>query len=125
MVCSYSVTFMFKSSHIFLIVGVAPVGTITAWIMNVKDGDGGTIADLPDGWVRCDGTLIPFGSGSIWDGKRTPDLNGERRFLRGGPDGDMLKLEEDQLQDHKHKITDPGHKHPYVDKWPGKVNMSE
>ena len=35
-----------------------------------------------------------------------PDLNGERRFLRGGPDSDVLKMEEDQVEDHHHR-----HKH--------------
>ena len=57
------------------------------------------IADLPDGWQRCDGSFIEKG---IWAGKRTPDLNGERRFLRGGPDKDVLTLENDQIEDHDH-----------------------
>ena len=29
----------------------------------------------------------------------------------------MLTLEEDQLQDHKHDITDPGHEHGFDDKY--------
>ena len=63
--------------------------------------------------MRCDGTVIPHGS--IWEGKKTPDLNNERRFLRGGPDSDMLNMEEDQMQDHMHDFNDPGHDHPYND----------
>ena len=92
-----------------------PVGTITAWILNVKDAD--KFADLPDGWVRCDGSIIPHGS--IWAGKQTPDLNNEKRFLRGATDKEMLTLEDDQIQDHEHIFNDPGHTHPYVDRFPG------
>ena len=66
--------------------------------------------------VRCDGNTIP--EPSIWAGKLTPDLNGEKRFLRGNSDSNVLNLEEDQMQDHKHTLTDPGHGHPFVDKYP-------
>ena len=85
-----------------------PVGTILSWVLRVDDA-GGEIVDLPDGWMRCDGSVIPHGS--IWTGKNVPNLNGERRFLRGGNDEDMLKLEEDQMQDHIHDFEDPGHGH--------------
>ena len=68
---------------------------------------------LPDGWQACDGKSIRTGR---WKGFRTPDLNTARRFLRGGPDRDMLALEEDQLEDHTHKFHDPGHTHGYDDK---------
>ena len=77
------------------------------------DNNGGEFADLPPGWMRCDGSVI--GHGSIWEGKRVPNLNGEKRFLRGGLDKDVLKLEEDQLQDHEHVFNDPGHSHIYDD----------
>ena len=50
--------------------------------------------------IRCDVSTI--GHPSPWAGKLTPDLNNEKRFLRGGHDSDQLKLEEDQMQDHKH-----------------------
>ena len=89
-----------------------PVGTILSWVLRV-DNDGGEIVDLPDGWMRCDGSVIPHGS--IWTGKNVPNLNGERRFLRGGNDADMLKLEDDQLLQHEHIFSDPGHSHSYVD----------
>ena len=32
-----------------------------------------------------------------------------------GPDSAVLTLEEDQMQDHEHGISDPGHSHPYLD----------
>jgi len=91
-----------------------PVGTILSWVsrtLNTED-----TVDLPDGWVRCDGGTIPHPS--IWAGKYTPNLNGEKRFLRGGFDSDQLKFEEDQIQDHLHEFIDPGHSHPYVDRYP-------
>ena len=75
----------------------------------------GETIDLPAGWQRCDGSTIEHPS--PWAGRLTPDLNNEKRFLRGGHDNEQLSLEEDQLQDHTHHInvTDPGHTHPYKD----------
>ena len=90
-----------------------PVGTILSWISRTSGAE--ETADLPDGWVRCDGGTIPHPS--IWAGKYTPNLNGEKRFLRGGIDADQLKFEEDQIQDHLHEFNDPGHSHAYGDKW--------
>jgi len=90
-----------------------PVGTILTWISRTSGAE--ETADLPDGWVRCDGGTIPHPS--IWAGKYTPNLNGEKRFLRGGIDADQLKFEEDQIQDHLHEFNDPGHSHAYGDKW--------
>ena len=58
--------------------------------------------------MRCDGGLIP--PPSVWAGQRTPDLNNERRFLRGGRDETVLTMEEDALQDHTHSVVDPGHR---------------
>ena len=55
---------------------------------------------------------------SPWAGEKTPNLNGEERFLRGGLDNVQLHLEEDSLQGHTHGITDGGHSHPYDDKYP-------
>merc|ERR1712192_122696 len=95
---------------------LAPVGTISAWVTKpTKETSDRDMVNLPDGWVRCDGSPIPLPS--IWAGLLTPDLNGEKRFLRGASEEDMLTLEEDQIQDHKHEITDPGHNHDYVDKY--------
>merc|ERR1712025_139719 len=91
-----------------------PVGTIIAWI-NRPSATENDFSSLPSGWQRCDGSTITQG---IWKGRLTPDLNIARRFLRGGPDHSMLTMEEDQMQDHHHSISDPGHTHPYVDKYP-------
>ena len=95
---------------------LAPVGTISAWVTKPtqETGDDDKV-NLPDGWVRCDGSPIP--QPSIWAGLLTPNLNGEKRFLRGASEEDMLTLEEDQIQDHMHEIVDPGHSHGYVDKY--------
>ena len=86
----------------------APVGTILAWTMRV-DAAGNTTGDIPRGWQRCDGSTIP--PPSVWAGQTTPDLNTERRFLRGGSDETVLTVEEDMMQDHTHGIQDPGHSH--------------
>ena len=65
--------------------------------------------------LRCDGSVIP--APSIWAGQKTPNINGENRFLRGGPDSLMLEKQEDSVQDHTHGIHDPGHGHRYDDKY--------
>ena len=59
----------------------SPVGTILAWTMKVET-NGKETADIPDGWMRCDGSVIP--PPSVWAGQKTPDLNNDKRFLRGG-----------------------------------------
>ena len=71
------------------------------------------MVNLPEGWVRCDGSTIP--EPSVWAGQLTPNLNGEKRFLRGASDSEVLTMEEDQMQDHKHVVSDPGHTHVYSD----------
>ena len=47
---------------------------------------------IPSGWVTCDGSQITEG---IWIGQNTPDLNGSKRFLRGGIISDVLNMEDD------------------------------
>ena len=96
---------------------LAPIGTISAWVTKpTKETREDKIMSLPEGWVRCDGKTIP--RPSVWAGQRTPNLNGEKRFLRGASDSKVLTMEGDQMQDHKHKVSDPGHTHSYVDKYP-------
>merc|ERR1719430_455672 len=93
---------------------LAPIGTISAWVTkpSSETSDDEKVY-LPEGWVRCDGATIP--KPSIWAGQLTPDLNGGKKFLRGSSDSEMLTMEEDQMQDHKHQVSDPGHTHGYVD----------
>ena len=68
-------------------------------------------------WHKCDGSIID--PPSALEGQKTPDLDCEERFLRGGPDNLVLSMEEDQLQDHEHIFHDPGHTHVYDYKWVG------
>ena len=73
--------------------------------------------DLPEGWVICNGTIIPKG---VWKGEKTPDLNGEGHFLRGGAPHLVLNMEDHMVQDHTHidnghTHEDAGHSHPYED----------
>jgi len=78
---------------------LSPIGTIAAWVSKPEQ----TQMDeepLPDGWMKCDGSVIP--PPSIWAGHNLPDLNGEKRFLRGGSYSDQLDTEDDMVQDHMH-----------------------
>ena len=58
---------------------------------------------------RCDGSIIQ--APSLWEGERTPNINGEERFLRGGVDGVQLSTQDDSLQSHTHGVSDSGHTH--------------
>ena len=82
----------------------SPLGTLSAW--TPKNNKSSTAQDLPEGWLPCDGSVITKGP---WAGGKTPDLNNEGRFLRGGNENDVLELQDDQIQDHEHE--DPGHTH--------------
>jgi len=82
----------------------SPIGTILAWVP--KPQDSFASLELPDGWMRCDGTHITKGP---WKGGKTPDLNSVGAFLRGGKDDHALEMEDDQVEDHSH--NDQGHHH--------------
>jgi len=84
---------------------LAPIGSIVAWTPRAAIGQ--ETIQLPVGWIRCNGQEIP--SPSSWAGIRAPDLNSDRRFLRGGDDNQSLTFEDDMFQDHRH--PDLGHKH--------------
>jgi len=103
----------------------SPIGSIMAWVTKPENDAEEELSSLPDGWVYCDGNIIP--EPSIWAGANTPDLNGQKRFLRGGHYETMLDTEEDQFQDHTHvdeghSHTDNGHDHGYVDRLPTSSN---
>lgn len=70
-----------------------PLGAIIGWHKTLA-GQG----DLPRGWIECNGQEIPYGPLA---GKKVPDLNGERRFLRGGAISGIP--EADQVVDHSHR----------------------
>jgi hypothetical protein len=82
----------------------SPLGTISAWLPRSDNSE--TNYALPDGWLPCDGRMIEKGP---WKGGKTPDLNTDGRFLRGGTEETVLQMEDDQVLDHQH--TDPGHTH--------------
>jgi len=105
-----------ENTDIIATLHLSPIGTISAWVTKPsKETREDEMVSLPDGWVRCDGATIP--EPSVWAGQFTPNLNGEMRFLRGASDSNMLTMEEDQMQDHKHGLYDPGHSHQYDDKY--------
>jgi len=85
---------------------VFPVGSIIPWVDRLNS-DNGEHSALPDGWIKCDGGIVP--EGSIWSGLEVPDLNGKGLFLRGGSGSNVLKEEESQMKDHHHQ--DNGHSH--------------
>ena len=72
--------------------------------MQKVDRNDGETVDLPVGWQRCDGSTIEHPS--PWAGQLTPDLNNEKRFLRGGHDSDQLKVEDDSIKSHSHNMVD-------------------
>jgi len=95
---------------------LAPIGTIAAWVSKPsKETSDNEKVDLPNGWVKCDGSSIPHPS--VWAGTLTPDLNGQKRFLRGSNEKDMLTLEAEttRLPDHKHNATSSPHSHTYTE----------
>merc|ERR1719341_23125 len=82
----------------------SPLGTILAWVPHPEVSLASE--NLPDGWLPCNGSTITKGP---WTGGKTPDLNGEKRFLSGGTDDKILEVEDDQVQEHQHE--DSGHEH--------------
>lgn len=93
---------------------------------------GGQAANIPDGWLLCDGTAVSrstfdllFGAiGTTWgsgDGSTTfnlPNLNGKffvaagGGYLPGATGGaDSYNLTVGQLPSHSHTVVDPGHAH--------------
>merc|ERR1719369_461982 len=83
-------------------IGSAPIGTIMAWTP-IPNPDSTDPVPLPPGWVVCDGELITEGP---WKGQRTPNINGEERFLRGGQFEHAMTTQEDQVISHHHSYED-------------------
>ena len=71
-----------------------PLGTILSWTP-YPDRDTQHPVEVPPEWVLCDGAEITEG---IWAGHTTPNLNGEKRFLRGGAVADALNMEDGAVQ---------------------------
>merc|ERR1719167_187981 len=99
-----------------------PLGSIIAWVTRPSTEVPRNMSiDLPEGWVRCDGNLIPHPS--AWAGYTTPNINGLHKFLRGGADEAELTLEDEttKLPDHTHNATATAdatskpHSHSYND----------
>merc|ERR1711971_702576 len=82
------------------------VSAIIPWIPSPFPGE--MDATIPSGWQRCDGSNITEGP---FAGLKTPNLNGERYFLRGGDDSTVTTTEKDMVQDHTHDVDDSGHSH--------------
>ena len=73
---------------------MAPIGSIVAWYPVI-----GPTKSLPEGWQRCDGSIIDLGP---LVGHYTPDLNILGRFLRGARDYEAGEFQEDAIQDHRY-----------------------
>jgi len=110
-----------------------PVGSIMPFA--------GPVSAIPAGWVQCDGRLLDGTSAqyiqlynvitTTWGGTgansfKVPDLRGV--FLRGINDGRsdayadpstraIGTMQDDAYQTHNHGVTDPGHTHPYKDRF--------
>merc|ERR1712018_397259 len=80
-----------------------PLGTIIPWVPEANlllTGSGlpeqSTQSELPDGWVHCDGSVIP--EPSPWHGTTTPNLNEEQCFLLPPGNEDPQKLVEKRIE---------------------------
>jgi len=73
-----------------------PIGTILAWHKNLTG-----CPALPAGWVECNGGTLD-NVDSPFHGQAIPNLNGDKRFLRGGLISGVLQ--DDAMQGHRHKI---------------------
>ncbi len=100
---------------------VLPVGSIMAWV----DYPGRA---LPANWKRCDGSTI-LDSGSPLNNLATPNLNGEKRFLRGGTtarSGNNYIMQDDAFQGHYHSggltVGSSGSTNVYDWNGPGHLN---
>lgn len=97
-----TVTGTIKADHGF---GYVPIGSIIAWYCENPS------TNPPSGWVKCNGQTISVTRGSYLDNLDTknnstfivPNLNGSKRFLRGGNEAGVE--ESDSVKNHTHGIT--------------------
>lgn len=90
---------------------IPPVGSVIAWYPNLNDMK--DLAELPDGgsWVRCDGQRLEKEAykNSPFYRRKLPNLNRERRFLRGGLKSDAREAA--AMTTHTHTVNENEHSH--------------
>lgn len=69
-----------------LLEDLIPIGTIFSWCEYTKE------IKLNENWVRCEGQIIEDIESPL-NGKKIPDLNGQRLFLRGGEKSGEIQSE--------------------------------
>ena len=62
---------------------MTPIGTIFAWHKHFFEKKDNSDGYLSNGWMECNGDIINDKDSPCY-GQKVPNLNGERRFLRGG-----------------------------------------
>lgn len=68
-----------------------PLATIIPWHPNIKKQHGETInINLPTGWVKCDGSVITDSESPLL-GAVTPNLNGNKLFIRGSEESGIIQ----------------------------------
>jgi hypothetical protein len=73
-----------------------PIGAIIAWHKNLTG-----VPALPAGWVECNGGTLDNPDSPL-HGQAIPNLNGDKRFLRG--DTNSGSLQTDAMQGHRHNF---------------------
>jgi len=63
---------------------------------------------VPNGWVGCDGQVLNDVD-SLLHGLAMPDLNGDKRFIRGGADSGVEQ--DDKVKNHAHNVALGSHRH--------------
>jgi len=76
---------------------IVPIGTILAWHKSLTG-----VPALPTGWVECNGQVLNDSSSPL-NGQTLPNLNGDKRFLRGGQTSGVIQGM--MLEDHVHYTT--------------------